>query len=61
MARALVRYVADGPTIAGSTPANPTLEDLYLYVFRDGAPAASRREDSGAHFKEDQHAYPYAL
>ena len=54
--RALVRYVADAPRVPGSAPAAPTLEDLYLYVFRDGAaggpgtPAAR-----AAHFKEDRH------
>lgn len=53
---ALVRYVADEPRVPGSVPATPTLEDLYLYVFRDGAaggpgtPAAR-----AAHFKEDRH------
>ncbi len=45
---ALVRYVADEPRVPGSAPAAPTLEDLYLYVFRDGASAAhgtrSRRD-----------------
>ncbi len=48
--RALVRYVADAPAVAGSAPAAPTLEDLYLLTFRDGAPAAR-----GSHFKEARH------
>ena len=40
----------------GSAPAEPTLEDLYLYVFRDGAAGAtSPRASRGAHFKEDRH------
>lgn len=34
---AIIRYVADSPEIPGSLPAAPTLEDLYLYVFRDEA------------------------
>ena len=37
--RALVRYVADEPAVPRSVPADPTLEDLCLYVFRDGASA----------------------
>ena len=53
---ALVRYVADQPQVAGSVPADPTLEDLYLYVFRDTAPAARPRERRGAHLKEVRHA-----
>lgn len=53
--RALVRYVADQPQVAGSAPADPTLEDLYLYVFRDAAPAARPRERRGAHMKEERH------
>lgn len=54
--RALVRYVADTPEVAGSVPADPTLEDLYLYVFRDGAPARGVvPAGRGAHFKEDRH------
>ncbi|OUP08003.1 ABC transporter ATP-binding protein [Collinsella sp. An2] len=48
--RALVRYVADTPAVPGSVPATPTLEDLYLFVFRDGAPAGR-----GTHFKEARH------
>ena len=48
--RALVRYVADTPAVPGSAPATPTLEDLYLFVFRDGAPAGR-----GTHFKEARH------
>ena len=36
--RSIVRYVSDDPVVAGSVPAEPTLEDLYLYVFRDEAP-----------------------
>ena len=54
--RALVRYVADEPQVEGSSPADPTLEDLYLYVFRDTAPAARPRERRGAHLKEVRHA-----
>ena len=48
--RALVRYVADEPRVPGSVPAAPTLEDLYLYVFRDGASAAH-----GTRSKEGRH------
>ena len=51
-ARALVRYVSDAPALPGSAPVEPTLEDLYLYVFRDGRTDAAR---SGSHFKEDRH------
>lgn len=54
--RALLRYVADEPRVPGSAPAEPTLEDLYLYVFRDGAGAGSPRAARGAHFKEGRHA-----
>ena len=32
---AVVRVVADEPPIDGAAPVEPTLEDLYLYVFRD--------------------------
>ena len=32
---AVVRVVADEPPIEGAMPAAPTLEDLYLLVFRD--------------------------
>ena len=34
---AVVRVVADEPPVAGALPVEPTLEDLYLLVFRDGA------------------------
>ena len=60
--RALVRYVADAPEVSGSRLADPTLEDLYLYVFRDDAPVArpqTPRARRAAHFKngkEDRHA-----
>ena len=55
--RALLRYVADEPKVPGSAPAEPTLEDLYLYVFRDGgAGAGSPRAARGSHFKEGRHA-----
>lgn len=53
--KALVRYVADAPEVADSVPVDPTLEDLYLYVFRDDASAARPLGQSGAHFKEDRH------
>ncbi len=55
--RALLRYVADEPKVPGSAPAEPTLEDLYLYLFRDGAAAGAGdpRASRGAHFKEDRH------
>ncbi|MBM6774194.1 ABC transporter ATP-binding protein [Olsenella profusa] len=61
--QALVRYVSDEPVVPGSVSAEPTLEDLYLYVFRDGAagagshPAARSqvaRARRGAHLKEDR-------
>ena len=55
--RALLRYVADEPRVPGSAPAEPTLEDLYLYVFRDGAAGAGLpRAARGPHFKEGRHA-----
>lgn len=38
---AILRYVADAAEIPGSTPVAPTLEDLYLYVFRDEATPSS--------------------
>ena len=34
---AVVRVVADEPPTAGARPLEPTLEDVYLYVFRDEA------------------------
>lgn len=48
---AILRYVADAPEIPGSAPAAPTLEDLYLYVFRDeaSAPAGSFEGKGGRH------------
>lgn len=48
---ACVRYVADAPELAGSVSVAPTLEDLYLYVFREPGPALA----AGVHFKEDRH------
>ena len=48
---ACVRYVADAPELAGSVSVAPTLEDLYLYVFREPGPALA----AGLHFKEDRH------
>ena len=53
----LLRYVADEPQVPGSAPVEPTLEDLYLYLFRDGAAAGAGapRASCGAHFKEDRH------
>ena len=55
--RVLLRYVADEPRVPGSAPVEPTLEDLYLYLFRDGAAAGAGapRASRGAHFKEDRH------
>ena len=55
---ALVRYVADAPGVPGSVPVDPALEDLYLYVFRDGAASDGSIAPStcGAHVKENRHA-----
>ena len=53
--RALVRYVADAPEVAGSASAEPTLEDLYLYVFRDDVPASRPHARRAAHVKEGRH------
>ncbi len=58
--RILLRYVADEPQVPGSASVEPTLEDLYLYVFRDGRPGAlgapvdvrATRASRGDHFKE---------
>ena len=58
--RILLRYVADEPQVLGSASVEPTLEDLYLYVFRDGRPGAlgapvdvhATRASRGDHFKE---------
>lgn len=33
-----VRYISDAPVIPGSCPAEPRLEDLYLWLFRQEAP-----------------------
>lgn len=38
--RTLVRYVADAPLLRGSEMAEPRLEDLYLWLFKD-----ERRQD----------------
>lgn len=38
---ATLRYVADAAEIPGSTSVAPTLEDLYLYVFRNEAAPSS--------------------
>lgn len=38
-----VRYISDAPVIPGSCPAEPRLEDLYLWLFRQEAP--ERGED----------------
>lgn len=42
---AIVRYVADTPEVPGSASVPPTLEDLYLYVFRDEAAFSAPRSD----------------
>lgn len=54
--RTVVRYVSDMPAVPGSASAAPTLEDLYLYVFRDTARADSPRAVRGTRFKEGRHA-----
>lgn len=54
--RTVVRYVSDEPAVPGSVPASPTLEDLYLYVFRDTAGAGSPRAVRRTRFKEGRHA-----
>ena len=33
-----VRYISDAPDIPGSRPAEPRLEDLYLWLFRQETP-----------------------
>ncbi len=38
---AVVRSVGDEPPVAGAVPLEPTLEDLYLYIFRDQEPAGA--------------------
>lgn len=54
--RSLVRYVADEPAVPGSVPASPTLEDLYLYVFRDEAAPPSTAAPTRAARKGGRHA-----
>ena len=54
--RSLVRYVADEPAVPGSVPADPTLEDLYLYVFRDEAAPPSAGAPARAARKGGRHA-----
>lgn len=54
--RSLVRYVADEPAVPGSAPADPTLEDLYLYVFRDEAAPPSAGAPIRAARKGGRHA-----
>lgn len=53
--RMLLRYVADEPKAPGSVLAEPTLEDLYLYVFRDTATEVGSPVVCGTHFKEGHH------
>ena len=54
--RSFVRYVSDEPAVPGSVPANPTLEDLYLYVFRDEAAPPSAGASARAAGKGGRHA-----
>lgn len=54
--RSFVRYVSDEPAVPGSVPANPTLEDLYLYVFRDEAAPPSARASARTAGKGGRHA-----
>lgn len=54
--RSLVRYVSDEPAVPGSVPADPTLEDLYLYVFRDEAAPPSAGASARAAGKGGRHA-----
>lgn len=54
--RSIVRYVSDEPAVPGSAPADPTLEDLYLYVFRDEAAPPSAGAPARAAGKGSRHA-----
>lgn len=54
--RSFVRYVSDEPAVPGSVPADPTLEDLYLYVFRDEAAPPSAGASARAAGKGGRHA-----
>ena len=54
--RSFVRYVSDEPAVPGSVPADPTLEDLYLYVFRDEAAPPSTAAPTRAARKGGRHA-----
>lgn len=47
---AVARVVADKPPVAGARPLEPTLEDLYLHVFRDEAPTAVASDSRGGHY-----------
>ena len=46
---AVARVVADEAPVAGARTLDPTLEDLYLYVFRDEVPAAVASDSRGGH------------
>ncbi|MBC5584970.1 ABC transporter ATP-binding protein [Eggerthella sp. NSJ-70] len=46
---AVARVVADEAPVAGARALDPTLEDLYLYVFRDEVPAAVASDSRGGH------------
>lgn len=46
---AVARVVADEVPVAGARALDPTLEDLYLYVFRDEVPAAVASDSRGGH------------
>ncbi len=52
----IVRYVSDGPEVPRSVPAAPTLEDFYLYAFRDEAPFPSTGVSSRPARKGARHA-----
>ena len=54
--RSFVRYVSDEPAVPGSVPAAPTLEDLYLYVFRDEAAPPSAGASARTAGKGGRHA-----
>lgn len=46
---AVLRVVSERPPIAGAEPLAPTLEDLYLHLFRDEAPMPTARRQGGRH------------
>ena len=53
---ALVRIVCDERPVEGACPVDPTLEDLYLHTFADGAAQAADARRAARHARGGRHA-----